>query len=274
MGDRTAIETPVIFAGILLGETSMLNLTGSVFRMTNQTYYYNDPELPATDPSGNPIRGVKRWATNDTVMWRQKKLANGTGEYEHVNPADWDNFTKYPHFANYSGTIGANKLESYRNCCGTGYWPGIALGVMFLPGGREAWDHPAFFDYVDRVHKVPVDPGWQPFIGNMWNTYRSQVTALNDPTGMEITPKVVLGLKHNPHSGQNGPLLLGLDVPEDQDIRVSVHKANGEEIALLYDRPLNAGRHGLVWDNPKPGIHCLRISTPTGDTVKKVTILK
>jgi hypothetical protein len=279
MGDRTAIETPILFAGILLGESSMLNLSGSVFRMTNQTYYYNDPSLPTTDPSGNPLRGQKRWATNDTVMWRQKKLANGTGEYEHVNPADWTNFTKYPHFANYSATIGANKLEDYRNCCGTGRWPGIALGVMFLPGGREAWGHSAFFDYVDRVHKVPIDVGWQPFIGNMWNTYRSQVTGIdrNNSLMLPVENKCIVQVHNDVIEYGKNAAVINVRLPQAQPVRVAINAINGKEVTCLLNEKATAGAYSVSWEGSqalRSGVYYLVVTAEGNRHYHPLTLLR
>ena len=169
------------------------------------------------------------------------------------------------------------------------------MAIQFFPGAKAMYQHNAFFDYVDRWMTQDLNylrqaaastcgasyvSGWtgksagSNFSTLMWLYYRNQATAVDLPTDKVIPPRATLDLKNNPHSVQNGPLLFGFHVPEDQDIRVSVHKANGEEIAVLHDRPLNAGRHGLVWANPIPGIHLLRITTPAGNTVKKVTILK
>ena len=39
--------------------------------------------------------------------------------------------------------------EAYRRCCTSTSWVGEALAIRLLRGERF-WNHPAFFDYVDR----------------------------------------------------------------------------------------------------------------------------
>jgi len=66
----------------------------------------------------------------------------------------------------------------YRNVNGP-YWTGFVLAAMLL-GQKEAWNHDALFDYVDRFVEVTSDDGEFPgssfastFTGNMWDAYRS-----------------------------------------------------------------------------------------------------
>ena len=39
--------------------------------------------------------------------------------------------------------------EAYRRCCTSVSWVGEALAARML-GAKDTWNHPAFFDYVDR----------------------------------------------------------------------------------------------------------------------------
>ncbi|MEK7408870.1 MAG: hypothetical protein AAB225_27720, partial [Acidobacteriota bacterium] len=99
------------------------------------------------------------------------------GSYEHLPPAEWP------------GDIG----ESYRRCCTSLAWVGQALAARIL-GAEDEWNHPAFFDYVDRwmteddseaIQVIKQVRGrdysaswsrqrqtWDPFVQDMWDTYR------------------------------------------------------------------------------------------------------
>jgi cysteine-rich repeat protein len=64
----------------------------------------------------------------------------GWGPYEHLQPSQWT----------------GNKIgESYRRCCTSQSWVGEALAGRLITGLQQNWNHPAFFDYVDRWMNVP-----------------------------------------------------------------------------------------------------------------------
>jgi hypothetical protein len=75
-------------------------------------------------------------------------------------------------------------------------WVGEALAARLIPGVQHAWNHPAFFDYVDRWMTEDDGPALQqireqigdeaadmfevyrqrkaydPWVTNMWQAYR------------------------------------------------------------------------------------------------------
>ena len=55
------------------------------------------------------------------------------GPYEHLQPSHWIDQTG----------------EGYRRCCTSNSWVGQALALRVL-NAESIWQHPAFFDYVDR----------------------------------------------------------------------------------------------------------------------------
>jgi hypothetical protein len=83
--------------------------------------------------------------------------------------------------------------ENYRRCCTSLSWVGEALAARLL-NAEEAWDHPAFFDYVDRwmmeddseyvdiieaqtgtsyhAHWARQGQAWDDFVEEMWAAYR------------------------------------------------------------------------------------------------------
>jgi hypothetical protein len=110
------------------------------------------------------------------------------GPYEHLHPSEWP------------GDIG----ESYRRCCTSVAWVGEALAARIL-GAEEAWNHPAFFDYVSRwmeeddseaVRIIKEARGrdysagwarqrqtWDPFVQDMWRRYQHFRPALDRRRG-------------------------------------------------------------------------------------------
>ena len=60
---------------------------------------------------------------------------SGWGPYEHMPPSQWKD--------------GQNTSESYRRCCTSVGWVAQALALRLMHA-EPAWDHDAFFDYVDR----------------------------------------------------------------------------------------------------------------------------
>jgi hypothetical protein len=65
--------------------------------------------------------------------------------------------------------------DPYRRCCSANAWCGFVLAARAL-GLREAWGHPALFDYVDRYMQVEERGSWMrafsPFAERMWDKYR------------------------------------------------------------------------------------------------------
>jgi len=66
--------------------------------------------------------------------------------------------------------------DPYRRCCTANAWVGSVLAARIM-GLREAWGHPALFDYLDRYMQAER-PGhwmrsWSPFCERMWDRYRA-----------------------------------------------------------------------------------------------------
>jgi hypothetical protein len=114
------------------------------------------------------------------------------GAYEHLHPNQWPGGTG----------------ESYRRCCTSIAWVGEAVAARLL-NMEGIWDHPSFFDYVERwmtendsLHVIIIrDAGmgdysaawarqrqaWDQFVEEMWHTYwKSDSTPPSKPTGLYI----------------------------------------------------------------------------------------
>ncbi|MDM8007792.1 MAG: thrombospondin type 3 repeat-containing protein [Phycisphaerae bacterium] len=162
---------PIIFAGIMLGSEPMTHLDlqrsrkgkdGTLyytFQEDGQTYYYDDPKLPAwvdvqgvEVPVGTPgafrCRGQKGWIdmTNggygDVALWRIRDVTTSnqaTATHEHLSVDDWLPGSGDIHW----------KAEAYRRSTTSQSWVSLALAARIMKA-QSLWEHDAFFDYVDR----------------------------------------------------------------------------------------------------------------------------
>ena len=194
-GHHSGRKLPILLAGMLLHNDAMQNvatLYPDAFGEDMQTVYID--QIP---PKGT----LKAWQGAKVVYGGHYGVhKDGTpvnaglyGPYEYLQPKDWPTL----------GSPGYQLGESYRRCCTSIAWVGQAL-MMHLMGAESVWDHPAFFDYVDRwmteddaqaVADIKAGSGfaytsdWQrqrqtrewlngqfpqnTFLDDMWRTYRS-----------------------------------------------------------------------------------------------------
>ena len=154
-GHASGRKWPIVFAGILLNDEAMQKPKVK-FGEDQQTYY------------GKGYYGA-------TALWRIVRRTGLRPEHEHLPPV------KYP-----------DKMmaESYRRCCNALAWVGTALSARMMRA-EEIWDHPAYFDYIDRwmteddsrqvadikthyskAPKIRQGATWSEFVTEMWQTYR------------------------------------------------------------------------------------------------------
>ncbi len=139
-GHRSGRKLPIIFAGLLLGDEAMKNVSATYpdkFGEDTQTVYVN--KLPG---------GYSKAWQGATVIYggHYGVHSDGTpmstdllyGPYEQLQPAQWP-------LLNSNEQLG----EAYRRCCTSLVWVGEAL-AMRLMKADGIWSYPAFFDYVDR----------------------------------------------------------------------------------------------------------------------------
>jgi len=137
-GHRSGRKLPIVFAGILLNNDGMKNVSATYpnqFGEDMQTVYVNKI------PGGY----TKAWQ-GATVIYggHYGVTTSGTpvsaglyGPYEQLQPAAWPLLS------------GEQLGEAYRRCCTSVSWVGEAL-TMHILKSESVWNYPAFFDYVDR----------------------------------------------------------------------------------------------------------------------------
>jgi hypothetical protein len=141
-GHRSGRKLPIILAGILLNNDGMKSVSATYpnkFGEDMQTLYIN--RLP---PGGSYTQA---WQ-GATVIYGGHYGVNADGSvvsaglygpYEQLQPSAWGILTP----------PGEQLGEAYRRCCTSVSWVGEAL-AMRLMNAETVWNHPAFFDYVDR----------------------------------------------------------------------------------------------------------------------------
>jgi hypothetical protein len=139
-GHNSGRKWPILFAGLMLGHEGMMHVKAT-FQEDQQTYY------------GPGYRGQK-------ALWRIS-LRNANARHEEVSPETWNTF------GDRQGNDGT-KAEGYRKLNGP-TWVGQALAAR-LTGMVECWNHPAFFDYVDRWWQEEHQAN--AFVQSMWRKYR------------------------------------------------------------------------------------------------------
>lgn len=194
-GHGNGRKFPIVFAGLLLGDDEMANINRSYpkahFGEDEQTAYgdsWTGAKVVFTGHSGiDTITGIGR-----NCLREYKGEMALVGPYEHLSPDKWG--------------AGGRMSEDYRRCCTSSAWVGQALALHLLKA-EKAWNHDAFFDYVDRwmfeedasfsteaakYYKDPKnhyeDPApflnseahwfhqrftWDPFIDAMWMQFRT-----------------------------------------------------------------------------------------------------
>jgi len=143
-GHRSGRKMPILFAGILLNNESMKNVSTlypDKFGEDMQTVYIN--ELPPAGTYQQAWQGAKVvYGGHYGVHSDGTPVSPGLyGPYEQLQPSNWPLYGTPPN----QEQLG----EAYRRCCTSVSWIGEALTMHFMRA-EDIWDHPAFFDYTDR----------------------------------------------------------------------------------------------------------------------------
>lgn len=177
-GHGSGRKFPIVFAGLMLGDEEMASPTRVFpkveFGEDNQTMY------------GEGWTGTKALFAGHSGIQRATGQAERPqwGPYEHLHPSKW--------------TKSQLQSESYRRANTSSSWVGQALVIRLLKA-EKAWNHDAFFDYVDRwmteddrphiVELMKHHPQlglnektrwnrqgytWEPFVKTMWESYRGK----------------------------------------------------------------------------------------------------
>jgi hypothetical protein len=157
-GHNSGRKWPIVFAGLMLGHEGMMHVQAS-FAEDQQTYY------------GAGFKGQK-------ALWTISP-GNANARHEEADPATWETFGK--------GSNNGSKAEGYRHLNGP-TWVGQALAARLL-GANELWNHPAYFDYVDRWCAEEGDKSSAGIVREMWDAYRATADTLGADARKRRTAK-------------------------------------------------------------------------------------
>lgn len=141
-GHGSGRKLPILFAGNLLNENAMKNVSANYpdrFGEDMQTVYVNGLPGKYTEAwqGANVIYGGHMGVRHDGSITDAAVFDGAGGPYEQLQPKAWP------------VTSGAQLGEEYRRCCTSNAWVGEALSASLLHL-ETTWNHPAFFDYVQR----------------------------------------------------------------------------------------------------------------------------
>jgi hypothetical protein len=179
-GDRSNQIFPILLAGHLFNNASFLNVTQTMVGTTKtmrEIYYRSQAESTITSQLVSP----NTFYNGTTVGYRGNP---GTvEEYEHLYPgssynyatgdhdgSDFGEWIKVPYVVEQGYPCPADKLEDYRRIISPNI-VGLALAVDIM-GLRNAWNHPAFFDYVVRWTEFEGRSSGVTFVDKMWAQYK------------------------------------------------------------------------------------------------------
>jgi hypothetical protein len=206
-GHRSGRKMPIVFAGVLLNNASMKNVSSlypDEFGEDMQTLYIN--KLPPAGTYSQAWQGATViYGGHYGVHTDSAPVSAGLyGPYEQLQPSLWP-------LINGNEQLG----EAYRRCCTSVSWVGEALAMRIL-GAQDIWNYPAFFDYVDRwmfeddtqaIAQIKAQSGfdysanWErqgqtqywlqgefpqySFVDDMWHAYRNTVSG-GPPATLEV----------------------------------------------------------------------------------------
>jgi hypothetical protein len=179
-GHGSGRKLPIVFAGLLLGDDELAHIN-TTFPKTS----FGEDEQTAYGDSWTGAKVVFAGHSGiDAATGLGRDRGNGWGPYEHTPPSEWK--------------AGQNTSESYRRCCTSVGWVAQALALRLL-SAEKAWNHDAFFDYVDRwmfeddaafIKTIAAATGrdhdhdwsrqgqaWDAFVNEMWARHRSTLAA-------------------------------------------------------------------------------------------------
>lgn len=182
-GHGSGRKLPIVFAGLLLGDETLAHINRSFPKIS-----FGEDEQTAYGECWTGAKVVFAGHSGiDAATGVARTRGNAFGPYEHLPPAQWKD--------------GQNTSESYRRCCTSVGWVAQALALRLLRA-EKAWDHDAFFDYVDRwmfeddaafVKTIKKATGkdydkdwarqgqaWDAFVNEMWAKHRPTLTAPTD----------------------------------------------------------------------------------------------
>jgi len=205
----------------------------------------------------------------------------GWGPYEHLHPSQWIDL------------IG----ENYRRSSTSQAWVGEALAARILHA-EDIWDHPAFFDYVDRwmteddmdfIEIIKDATGkyysekWirqrqtvDKFFNDMWSTHRNNLPEPVKVNQWEHYPDE-LKLKPPYPNPFNSNTSIEYILPYDTQVELTIYNALGQAVNVLKNNTFQpAGSYSVIWDAQKlsSGLYFCMMKTERISKSSKMLLIK
>ena len=182
-GHGSGRKLPIVFAGLMLDDPVLANINKSFPKAS----FGEDEQTAYADCWTGAKVVFTGHSAIDAATGAARSRGSNWGPYEHIPPAKWG--------------PGQNTSESYRRCCTSVAWVAQALALRLMHA-EKAWNHDAFFDYVDRwmfendagfvkTLKQATGKGysaewarqgqtWEPYVNELWFKYRPTLAAPRD----------------------------------------------------------------------------------------------
>lgn len=163
-GHHHGRKFPMVLAGLVLGDASILSLVNGPFAEDGQHFYVTQEDV---DRTRKPGRAPYTTAMIGMPEWGGKHVGEPEGD-----GSAWD--------TPYRVLVGVSNMG-----------PVLAARLM---GIEAQWKHPATFDYMDRFYSVEAGNvsnsvnSIQPFVSDMWKTYRSKTGGVTTQPEPVIPP--------------------------------------------------------------------------------------
>jgi len=159
-GHGSGRKFPILFAGALLGDPAMsaVGVDYPSVRRLDGTYTVHFGEDAQTFYVQQTAPQQFNWGYGG---YTAAELGMPEWGFSHAHSPSGDNVS-------WTG-------NNYRQCCTVNGWIGAVLCARIM-GLRQAWQHPALFDYTDRytqIHSSGWMRSWSPWVGGMWDLYRA-----------------------------------------------------------------------------------------------------
>lgn len=145
-----------------------------------------------------------------------------------------------------------------------------------------------------RMRFYSEDLGWGIYTGHIFVEHNDP--AVENPLVIDVTLNVIIrtptkrgvdgipdnfGLSQNYPNPANPSTAIKFGLPSSSNVRLEVFDIIGRRIAVLIDRPMNAGYHEITWDGKNSaggkvasGIYLYKLETDEFVSVKKMLMLK
>jgi hypothetical protein len=275
-GHGSGRKLPIVFAGLLLGETDMAapSTSNAALRFGEDMQTMYDSCWTGADVVYAGHQGV----------WNGQPVNTSDPEwqpYEHLQPAQWP------------GSLG----EDYRRCCTSIAWIAQGLAMRILRA-ESLWDHNAFFDYVDRwmteedsqfVRIILQDFGkdysaswaaqgqaWDTFTEEMWRAYRNNLPAVErGPAPGKGRRASGITLRVCPNPASRAPEIV-FSLSRQGAITLNIFSPDGREVHSPVSGVYGRGLHALTWDarSLPSGVYLVRLAAGGAALSRKFLLMR